>query len=296
MEFIDKAKSKYATLDTSGRLITIIAITSIIGWLVAATFTPLYEQFVLPSGIIPALFQPWSYVSYAFLHAGLFHLLGNALGLFYSGRFFLNLFKGRQYLSLFFMGVLAGGFVFTLATELMPGYFNSSGVIGASAGVFALIIFCCTYFAESEVRLIFFNVKLKYLGFFFAGMNLLGLFTQVEAGSSLGHLAGMAIGYYAAIRMKDGVDISIGTAKIGDFFANFFKFSAKKTDSSRSKGNSNMKTVYKGTAGSNKPASRSKGAAPNQDQIDKILDKISASGYDSLSKAEKDTLFKAGKD
>jgi hypothetical protein len=193
------------------------------------------------------------------------------------------------------MGVLAGGFIFTLATELMPGYFNAPGVIGASAGVFALIIFCCTYFAESEIRLIFFNIKLKYLGMFFAGINLLGLFTQVEAGSSLGHLAGMAIGYYAAIRMRDGIDILEGTAKIGDFFANTFKSSPKSSKASRSKTNSRMKTVYRNKT-SKSTTTSSKSAAPNQAEIDKILDKISASGYDSLSKAEKDTLFKAGKD
>jgi membrane associated rhomboid family serine protease len=298
MKFIDDARSKYDQFDTSGKFITIIAITSVIGWIVARFLPPLYEQFVLPSRIVPALLQPWSYISYAFLHAGLFHLIGNALGLFYSGRFFLNIFNKRQYLSLFFMGVLAGGFVFTLATELMPGYFSAPGVIGASAGVFALIIFCCTYFAESEIRLIFFNIKLKYLGFFFAAMNLFGLFTKMDAGSSLGHLAGMAVGYYAAVRMRDGIDMLEGTAKLGDFFSNFFTSSsstkAKKT-TARPKSTSRMKTVFKNKSTTSK-TTNSRAAAPNQAEIDSILDKISANGYDSLSKAEKDTLFKAGKD
>ncbi len=295
MEFIDKARAKYATFDTSGRFITLIAITSVIGWLVSWLYNPLYDQFVLPSGIVPALLQPWSYISYAFLHGGILHLLGNALGLFYTGRFFLNIFSKRQYLSLFFMGVLAGGLAFTLATELFPGYFGAPGVIGASAGVFALIIFCCTYFAESEIRLIFFNIKLKYLGYFFAAINLFGLLSRFEAGSSLGHLAGMAIGYYAAIRMKDGIDILEGIAKIGDFFTNTFNSFFTNSKTTRPKTNSRMKTVYKNKdARATRPTSRA--AAPNQAEIDKILDKISANGYDSLSKAEKDTLFKAGKE
>ncbi len=304
MSFLDDAKSKYNSWNTSGRLMAVIAITSILGWLLRATYMPLYLQFLLPSGVVPALLQPWSYISHAFLHSGLFHLLGNLLGLFYAAQFFLNIFRGRQYLSLFFLGVLAGGFAFTLATYLLPAYFDAPGVLGASAGVFALIIFVCTYFPESEIRLIFFNVKLKYVGYAFLVMNVLALASKVEAGSGLGHLAGMAVGYYAAMKMKSGIDVLEPIARVGDFFANLFQSSSKSSTSSRSrrstskKSSSRMKTVYRNanskTAGETSKTSRA--AAPNQAEIDKILDKISSSGYDSLSKQEKDTLFRAGKD
>lgn len=303
MSFIDDARRKYATLDISGKLIAVIAITSIIGWLLNRLFPPLYDQFVLPREFFPAILQPWSYITYGFLHSGFFHLLGNALGLFYAGQFFLNIFKGRQYLTLFFAGVFAGGITFTLATELIPGWFMAPGVVGASAGVFALIIFVCTYFPENEVRLIFFNVKLKYIAYAFVAINLFALTARVGAGSGLGHLAGMAVGYYAALRMKEGIDILEGLARVGDFFANLFKSSSDSGSRStlsrkqKKKSTSRMKTVYRSSGSSSKTASKpSKAAAPNQKEIDKILDKISESGYDSLSKAEKDTLFKAGRD
>ncbi|MGB5983125.1 MAG: rhomboid family intramembrane serine protease [Nonlabens sp.] len=299
MSFIDDARRKYATLDISGKLIAIIAITSIIGWVMDRLFSPLYDQFVLPREFLPALMQPWSYITYGFLHSGIFHLVGNALGLYYSGQFFLNIFKGRQYLTLFFAGVLAGGVAFTLATVLLPGWFMAPGVVGASAGVFALIIFVCTYFPENEVRLIFFNVKLKYIAYAFVAVNLFALTARVGAGSGLGHLAGMAVGYYAAVRMKDGIDILEGLAKVGDFFINLFKSSSGSTLSrkQKKKNNSRMKTVYRNTGSTSKSTSKtSRAAAPNQAEIDKILDKISESGYDSLSKTEKDTLFKAGRD
>lgn len=305
MSFIDDAKSKYATLDTSGKLITLLAITSIVGWIMNRLYAPLYGQFVLPREFLPALLQPWSYITYGFLHSGLFHLLGNALGLFYAGQFFLNIFSRRQYLSLFFAGVLAGGVAFTLGTVIFPTWFVASGVVGASAGVFALIIFVCTYFPENEVRLIFFNVKLKYIAYAFVAYNAFALTARLGAGSGLGHLAGMAIGYYAAIRMKDGIDVLEGLANVGDFFANLFQSSSKSGSSSGSplsrkqkkKSTSRMKTVYRNAGNSSKQGAKSsKAAAPNQAEIDKILDKISASGYESLSKAEKDTLFKAGRD
>ncbi|ARN77936.1 rhomboid family intramembrane serine protease [Nonlabens spongiae] len=304
MSFLDDAKSKYNSWNTSGRLMAIIAITSIIGWIMQRFYEPLFEQFMLPAGFVPALLQPWSYITHAFLHSGLFHLLGNLLGLFYAAQFFLNIFRGRQYLSMFFLGVLGGGAAFTLATFLLPSYFSADYALGASAGVFALIIFVCTYLPESEIRLIFFNIKLKYVGYAFLAINLFALTSRFEAGSGLGHLAGMVVGYYAAIRMKDGIDILEPVANVGDFFANLFQSSSTTSSTSRSrrsssrKSSSRMKTVYRNskTKTAGKATKTSRAAAPNQADIDKILDKISASGYDSLSKDEKDTLFKAGKD
>ncbi len=293
MSLIDDARSKYAGLDTSGRLIVVIAITSIAAWIIGLLYKPLYLQLALPSGFIPVLLQPWSYITHAFMHGGVFHLIGNSIGLHIAGRFMLNLFNSRQYLTLFFMGVLAGALSYTLATSLMDFWFNPGIAIGASAGVFALIIFCCTYFAESEIRLLFFNVKLKYLGYAFLAMNILGLATRFEAGSSLAHLAGMGIGYYAAIRMKDGIDILEGFANVGNYFAGFFKKS-EATSKRRTQKKAKMKTVYKNKSRSATTTRSSSSSSPSQIEIDKILDKISESGYDSLSKAEKDTLFKAG--
>jgi membrane associated rhomboid family serine protease len=292
MSFIDDARYKYNALDTSGKLITVVVITSLIAWLLALTLKLVYSQLVLPSGFVAPLLQPWSYITHAFIHGGIFHLLGNAIGLHIAGRYMLNLFNGRQYLTLFFMGVLAGGLSYTLATSLIDFWFNPGYAIGASAGVFALVIFCCTYFPDSEIRLLFFNVKLKYLGYAFLAMNLIGLLTRFEAGSSLAHLAGMGLGYWAAVRMREGVDVLEGFAKVGDYFANFFKKSdsgTKKTTRKKAK----MKTVYKSATKTTTTARSA--SAPSQAEIDRILDKISESGYDSLSKTEKDTLFNAGK-
>ncbi|WP_124979780.1 rhomboid family intramembrane serine protease [Nonlabens xiamenensis] len=287
MNFVDQIKSKFQTFDTAGKLITVLAGTSILAWLIGLVYLRAYLQLVLPSGFVPPLLQPWSYITHAFVHGSLWHFIGNAFGIFIAGRYILNLFKGRQFLTLFFLGVLAGGLSFTLSTGLMNFYFGSGIAIGASGGVFALMLFACTYFKESEYRLLFVNIKLKYIGYFLVAVNIVGLFTQFEAGASLAHLAGAAVGFYTAIRMKDGIDLLEGMAKVGDFFANLFKPRSKSRSSS-----SNMKTVYKNRK------QRNKASTPKTDQakLDAILDKISASGYESLSKAEKDYLFRAGKE
>ncbi|QJP32931.1 rhomboid family intramembrane serine protease [Nonlabens sp. Ci31] len=290
MNIWDKFKAKYDAFDTSGRLITILFFTTLLGWILSRAYEPAYMQLVLPKGFLPALLQPWSWISYGFLHEDLWHFIGNAFGIYIAGRYVLNIFKSRQLLSLFFLGVLAGSISFIVATGLLPGFFRGGSMIGASAGVFALIFFACSYFPESEYRLIFVNIKLKYFAYFFLASNLAMVALQLNTGGSLAHLAGAGVGYYTAIRMKDGIDILEGFAKIGDYFTNLFKSTFNTTKSERK---AKMKTVYKG----NNKASKSAAAkSTDQGKVDSILDKISSSGYESLSKAEKDYLFKAGKD
>jgi membrane associated rhomboid family serine protease len=290
MNIWDKFKAKYASFDSSGKLITVLFFTTLTGWILSSVYEPVYMQLVVVKGFLPALLQPWSWITYGFLHGDLWHFIGNAFGIYITGRYILNLFTARQFLSLFFIGVLAGSVSFILATGLIPNFFRGSSMIGASAGVFALIFFSCTYFPDSEYRLIFVNIKLKYIGYFFLSTNLLMVVLQVNTGGSLAHLAGAAVGYYAATRMKSGIDVMESFAKIGDFFATVFKSGERKPKAERA---AKMKTVYKGTTTSSKAtAARS----TDQAKIDSILDKISSSGYESLSKSEKDYLFKAGKD
>jgi hypothetical protein len=134
------------------------------------------------------------------------------------------------------------------------------------------------------------NIKLKYFAYFFLASNLAMVILQLNTGGSLAHLAGAGVGYYTALRMKDGMDILEGFAKIGDYFTNLFKSVSNSTKSERKV---KMKTVYKGN---NKASQSATARSTDQVKVDSILDKISSSGYDSLSKAEKDYLFKAGKD
>ena len=300
MNVWDQFKLKYATFDTSAKLITVLLGTSILGWILSFLYAPAYHQLALSYGytfedltnrsFVELLLKPWSWITYGFLHDGILHFIGNAFGIFIAGRYILNIFKGRQFLTLFFLGVFAGAISFALATNLLPSFFKGTSLRGASAGVFALIFFACTYFPESEYRLIIVNIKLKYFAYFFLAINIVGAALGVNAGGNLAHLAGAAVGYYAATRMKSGIDILEGLAKIGDYIANLFKSSPKQPKSQRK---AKMKTVYKGKTTTRKTTSAK---STDQVKIDAILDKISSSGYESLSKAEKDYLFKAGKE
>lgn len=286
MSFIDDINGKYAQQSGLGQLIVVIVGFTVLTWLIGTVY-PVQNWFALPPGLWETLLQPWSVITYGFVHSGIFHLFWNMIILYSFGNIMLNFFKTRQLVTLFFAGVLCGAAFFLLGESLFAAYVNSGGLVGASAGVYAIAIFVCAYQPDTEVRLIFFNVKLKYIGYFLLVISIAGVIARDNVGGNLAHLGGIAIGYYAAIKMKEGIDILKGLASTGDSFTNLFKASPKKEKKA------NMKTVYR-----NKNVQKKKLANKSDQQvkIDAILDKISASGYESLTKAEKDFLFKAGKD
>lgn len=277
---------QYARLSVSEKLIAInILVFVAMGFLTLMGFPQVEDWFALPGDVSEFLSQPWSLVTYSFLHAGILHLLWNMYILYIAGRILLNLFDGRRFLNIYFLGVILGGMFFLLTDTLFIK--NGSFLVGASAGVMAVLIFVCTYIPTQEVRLIFFNVKLWQVGVFVVLIDLL----QISSGGSniggrIAHLGGAFLGYVYARQLLQGRDIGAGFSKFMDGLANTFKPSKKKAP---------MKTVYK----KRNTVTKSKGSYDkdaHQRKIDNILDKISKSGYESLSKAEKDFLFKAGKE
>ena len=239
------------------------------------TFFSWFELSPHPSTFI---FQPWTLISYGFLHGSFGHILWNMLLLYYAAQFFLNLFSPKRFLNVYFSGIIAGGVVFMLSYALFPvfeGHYPS--LVGASAGVMTVLIFSCTYVPNQEIRLLFFNVKLMYLGIGLVVLDVL----QIPAGNAGGHIAhigGAALGFLYASQLQKGNDIGRGFDWVIESITAIFK--SKKT----------METVHKAKRKSRQPSS-----VKSQKEIDTILDKISDSGYESLSKEEKELLFKAGK-
>ena len=283
---------KYATLSIAEKLIVInvavFILNLLIPFLLGASKHLIVSWFELPKDFFEFLGQPWSLVTYSFFHGDLWHLLMNMLILYFSARILLNLFDAKKFVNVYFLGIIAGGLFFLLSYNLMPGLIkmNTSGIIGASAGVMAILIFVCTYIPNQEVRVIFFNIKLWYLGAFFVLLDLIQI-PSGNAGGHIAHLGGAFLGYVYARQLTNGRDIGEGFSKFLDGLANMFKAKEKKAP---------LKTVHrKGKATvSKKNVNYEKES--HQRQIDAILDKISKSGYESLSKAEKDFLFKAGKE
>ena len=238
--------------------------------------------FELSASLSELLFKPWTLVSYSFMHSGFFHLFWNMYLLFFASRLFLNLFTPKTFFNLYFLGVIVGGLTFMLSYALFPAFQNSNPImIGASAGVMAVFIFMSTYSPDLEVRLILFNLKLRYLGIAFVLLDVVQI-PYGNAGGHIAHLGGATLGFFYARRLSQGVDIGEPFGNTIVSIINMFKKKPK------------MKTVYKKQKHSHAGTSFNK-KDDFQKRIDEILDKISVSGYESLSQEEKDFLFRAGK-
>ncbi|MBT8320332.1 MAG: rhomboid family intramembrane serine protease [Eudoraea sp.] len=284
-------KYQFSRINIAEKLIVINVAIFLINRLVTYLFqwgpNSILQWFELPADFFAVLSQPWSLVTYSFFHFSFGHIFWNMLILYFSGRIFLNLFGNRTFINVYFLGVILGGLLFLLSYNVFPAFMGSrSALIGASAGVTAVLIFICAYMPNQEVRLFFFNVKLWYIGAFVVLMDLVQIAAADNPGGRIAHLGGAFLGYYYARKLLQGKDIGKGFSAFMDSLASMFTKREKKAP---------MKTVYRKKGNTKKnPADYEKES--RQRKIDAILDKISKSGYESLSKEEKDFLFKAGKE
>src|SRR6056297_205429 len=278
---------QYARLSIAEKLIAINVLIFLIDGLSGALLGQSFSHwFHLPKDFFEFLAQPWSLVTYSFFHAGFGHIFWNMLVLYFASRIFLNLFDAQRFINVYFLGLILGGLVFLLSYNVFPTLVNSkTALIGASAGVNAVLIFVCAYIPNQEVRVVFFNIKLWYIGVALVVKDLVLIGMGDNIGGGMAHLGGAFLGYMYARQLFKGNDIGAGFTKMRSAIIDLFQPKEKKAP---------MKTVYKKKTSSSSKADYDKQA--KQRKIDTILDKISKSGYESLSKEEKDFLFKAGKE
>lgn len=290
MSTFNNLKYKYNNLDTFGKLIVVNTVIFVIDILIKALFRfDTFQYFVLPVDLGDFILQPWGIITYGFIHSGPWHLLFNMLFLFYLSRVAVNLFSQKLVLNIYFLGVICGGILYLIVANLVPLKLFDSGthLVGASAGVSALLLFVAVYMPNSEIQLFgSFTVKWKHIAYFFVGLDVLRMLMGLNQGGYMAHIGGYLLGFYYATQLQKGNDIGKGFERLMDTFISWFT------------PKSNLKTVHKGkTKNAYTGNSKSEFDAFNkQKRIDMILDKISKSGYDSLTKAEKDFLFRAGKD
>ena len=281
-----------ARLSIAEKLIVINLAVFILSGLISALFgfstNTLLYWFELPKDFFAFLSKPWTLVTYGFFHSGFGHIFWNMIMLYFTGRIFLNLFDSKKFINVYFLGIIIGGLIFLVSYNVFPTLLNkNTALIGASAGVTAVLIFICTYIPNQEVRLFgVLNLKLWYIGAFFVLADLIMIPSGGNIGGRLAHLGGAFLGYFYARQLTKGNDIGAGFENFLTILGNLFKPGKK----------SPLKTVHRKKKASGAKGSVDYDKATRQKKIDAILDKISKSGYESLSKAEKDFLFKAGKE
>jgi membrane associated rhomboid family serine protease len=241
----------------------------------------------LSSNPADLLWKPWSIITYAFFHSGFLHLLFNMLVLNFSSRLFLTYFTQKQFLNLYFTATIFAGIIYIVSYYLFPALANLNvQLIGASGAIMGILFAAATYSPMMEVRLMLIgNVKLWHIAFFLIVIDLVQLPLE-NTGGHLAHLGGALFGYIYIKQLQRGNDIGAWFSKMMDALANLF---------GRKSGVPFKKVHRNFSPKPEKKASRIVTKDKTQQQIDEILDKISQSGYDSLTREEKEFLFKAGK-
>lgn len=253
---------------------------------------------MMPASLPKLAFQPWTIFTYMFLHEGVFHILFNMLFLYWFGMLIHQYLGSRKLANLYILGGLFGAVFYVLIYNLAP-YFqssvDSSMMLGASAGVFAIVVGAATLTPNTTFFLLLLGpVRIVYIAAFYVILSFANSIGD-NAGGEIAHLGGALLGYLYIVQLRKGVDWGVPVQKVGIFFENLFSGSRSKVKVSYRK----AKTTGTGGFGS----FTSKAAAPaasktietTQDEIDRILDKIAEKGYDALSKEEKRKLFEFSK-
>jgi membrane associated rhomboid family serine protease len=293
--FFDDIKLKFKQGDLLMKLIFINVVIFLLLNMVGIVFKlfqigdfDLVNYLAVPSLPDQLLLKPWTLFTYMFIHYEILHILFNMLVLYWFGRLFLGYFSERQLVGLYILGGLAGAVVYILAFNFIPYYVNLHSVLlGASASVMAIVFGIAFYRPNLRVNLLFVgSIKILYIALVMFAIDFISLDDMANPGGHVAHIGGAIAGYLFALGMQKGKDISSWINRIVDVFVNLYYslFSGKKKPK--------LKVIY---------SQREKDYEYNQRKhkqeadLDKILDKIKQSGYDSLSSEEKKRLFDASK-
>lgn len=251
------------------------AFASVVDFIVSNLELPLsFQEFVA---------KPWTAITYMFTHIELFHILWNLITLYWFGQILSDYTSIKKIIPLYLLGGLAGALVALVLIVTIPAFrpYIGSPMVGASAGITAIIVAVATLVPNFKISLLFVGpVKLLYVALFVVFIDILNVASYDNVGGNIAHLGGAAMGYFFITQYKRGRDMSTGITRFLDWLGGVFKRTPKPK----------MKVEYKRSVSDEQYNYNRK---VTQEQIDSILDKISKSGYESLSKIEKEILFKA---
>jgi len=245
---------------------------------------PLLSEFLaVPADLNTLLHRPWTIVTYMFLHKDFFHILFNLLWLYWFGKIFLSYLDEKRLLNVYLLGGISGAALYILSYNLVPVLSEQAPLsiaMGASAAVMAIVIATATYAPNHTIYLVFIG-PVKIIWVALVGFILSSIVDfSMNTGGKIAHIGGALFGYLFILQYKQGKDITRWFSVIMDSIFSLFKRKKK------------MKVTYKRTSNEYEYNAVKK---EKQQSLDTILDKISKSGYESLTKEEKDTLFKMGK-
>ncbi|KPK87656.1 MAG: hypothetical protein AMS27_02010 [Bacteroides sp. SM23_62_1] len=236
--------------------------------------------FAIPADPAILIRRPWTLITYMFLHKNFLHILFNLLWLYWFGRIFLEYLDGKKLIGVYILGGLAGALLYILSYNLIPVFREQvplSYALGASASIMAIVVAISVYVPNYTVYLLFIGrVKIIYIAL--VGFLITSVFDfSINTGGKIAHIGGALLGYLYILRYRQGHDMTRGLNRLIDSLFGLFKPKPK------------IKVTHRRNE---TDQDYNKRKADEQAEIDRILDKIAKSGYDSLSSQEKDLLFK----
>ena len=250
------------------------------------------KQLSLPASFMVFLYQPWTLLTNFFVQEGILHILFNMLFLYWFGRLVEEYLGSKRLLGLYFLGGLAGGVVFLLMYNVLPyfkGELAAATLVGASGAIFAVMVGAATLLPNYTFFLLLIGpVRIKYIAAFYILLSMAEL-VGPNAGGNLAHLAGALVGFGFIKALQSGHDWGTPIYAIGNFISSLFSSRPAPRVPERARTTAST-TNRRFNAFTNEPTAVS---TPTQDEIDAILDKISKSGFESLSREEKQKLYKA---
>lgn len=294
MNLIDNLKETYRQGSPTIRLIFInVTLYAVLQLILIAfrlfTFDGefIFQWLALPAHPAQLLERPWTLVTYMFLHRDIFHILFNMLTLYWFGKLFLMYHTGKQLTGLYLVGGVVAGLLYMAAYNIFPlfaGLTEFSILMGASGSIMAIIVSTAMQAPNLEMRfLLLGNVKLKYIAIVAVLISLFSI-TSSNAGGQIAHLGGALYGYFFIVSLRRGSDTTRWISRLLDTVNNLFK-------------PKRLKVRKGGTYRPGKMSDAEYNVQKNRNmaEVDRILDKIKASGYGSLTEDEKNTLFQQRK-
>jgi len=255
----------------------------------------IYKQLVIPAQATEFIRRPWTLFTYSFTQTDPFHILFNMLGLYWFGRLVDEYLGARRLLGLYLMGGIAGGLLYLAMYNLVPFFMRQSNgveMLGSSGAFFSVAVGAATLLPNYSFHLLFFGpVRIKYIVFFLIVLSLAKLSGGNNIGGELAHLGGAAMGFIFVKLLQNGTDLGRPIYWLMDGWQSLTRPKPAVKVSYRQRSSASAAPTAYVTSGSS--AAGSSVTMPDEAEIDSILDKISRSGYESLSREEKQKLFKA---
>lgn len=243
--------------------------------------THMLPWIALPGDLTVFITRPWTLLTYMFVHGGIWHIAWNMIVLYWFGNITGDLLNDRRVLPIYLMGGLAGGILYMASYQFLP--YVGSMAIGASAAVLAILFAAVLTAPEYRMHLLLLGeVRIKYIGLVILFLDLIGTSsTAVNSGGHIAHLGGSLFGLLFVYLLRKGTDLG----------SVFYRSENGRINAPKSR----LRVAHKSESIRKSPALDHQGVPELNKKVDEILEKIKKEGYESLSDAEKEILYKASK-